>query len=431
LPEHNLQDQSVPCLASVHCQREILDNGLTVLVAENPIADIIAARIFVRVGSRWELPKQFGLFHLMAATLSKGTQTLSAQEIAEKVEGVGATLGTDTAPDYFLLSLKAVSADFPSLLRLAKDILRSPSFPESEVELEKKIALQAIRSQQEQPMALAFAQLRQSLYGDHPYAQTGLGTQETVALMQQEDLLQAHQQHFRPDNLIISLAGNITSEAGIALIEEVFADWLPPASPLPSLSCPNLANPPQICRQVQSIQQSMVVVGYLAPPVHDPDYVPLKLLSTYLGNGLSSRLFTELRELRGLAYEVSSFYPTRLDTSHFVVYMGTAADNTKIALESLQSEVQRLSQATLPTTEVQVTQSKILGQYALGKQTNAQIAQAFGWYETLGLGITYDQQFVQQIAAITPQAIHKAATRYLQAPYVSIVGMETAIYFDS
>jgi predicted Zn-dependent peptidase len=415
----------------VHCQQETLSNGLTVLVAENPIADIIAARIFVRVGSRWESPEQFGLFHLMGATLSKGTQTLSAQEIAEKVEGVGAALGTDTAPDYFLLSLKAVSADFPALLRLAEEILRSPSFPESEVELEKKIALQAIRSQQEQPMAVATAQLRQSLYGVHPYAQSGLGTEETVAQLQREDLLQAHQQHFRPDNLVISLAGNITPEAGITLVEETFADWSQPASPLPTLTCPHLSSQPQICRQVQPTQQSIVMVGYLAPSIHDPDYVPLKLLSTYLGNGLSSRLFTELREQRGLAYEVSSFYPTRLDRSHFVVYMGTAADNTRIALESLQSEVQRLSQAPLTANEVQVTQSKILGQYALGKQTNAQIAQAFGWYETLGLGITYDQQFVQQIATITPQAIYEAATRYLQSAYVSIVGTETAIFFDS
>jgi zinc protease len=415
----------------VHCQRETLANGLTVLVAENSIADIIAARIFVRVGSRWELPKQFGLFHLMGATLSKGTQTLSAQEIAEKVEGVGAALGTDTAPDYFLLSLKAVSADFPALLRLAKDILRSPSFPESEVELEKKIAMQAIRSQQEQPMAVALAQLRQSLYGAHPYAQSGLGTEETVAQLHREDLLQSHQQHFRPDNLVISLAGNLTPEAGIALVKEIFADWPLPASPLPSLTCPNLSSQPQICRRVQPTQQSMVMVGYLAPSIHDSDYVPLKLLSTYLGNGLSSRLFTELREQRGLAYEVSSFYPTRLEMSHFVVYMGTAADNTKIALESLQNEVQRLSKAPLSSTEVQVTQSKILGQYALGKQTNAQIAQAFGWYETLGLGVTYDQQFVQQIAASTPEAIYEAATRYLQSAYVSIVGMETAIFFDS
>jgi predicted Zn-dependent peptidase len=164
------------------------------------------------------------------------------------------------------------------------------------------------------------------------------------------------------------------------------------------------------------------MLGYLSPSVKQEDYATLKLLSTYLGNGLSSRLFVELREKRGLAYDVSAFYPTRLDTSQFVIYMGTAPENTKVALEGLRYEAERLCSSELSSEELQAAKNKLLGQYALSKQTNAEIAQLYGWYETLGLGIEYDAQFQEAVAHITPEQAQAAAARYLQDPYTSLVG---------
>ena len=147
--------------------RTVLSNGIVVLVVENPSADIIAARFFVRAGSRWEPSDQAGLSHLVSAVMPKGTEHLSSLDIAERVESVGASLGTDSASDYFLLSLKTVSADFREILALAVEVLRSPTFPEEEVELERRLTLQAIRSQQEQPFTIALDQLRSAMYGQH------------------------------------------------------------------------------------------------------------------------------------------------------------------------------------------------------------------------------------------------------------------------
>jgi zinc protease len=164
----------------------------------------------------------------------------------------------------------------------------------------------------------------------------------------------------------------------------------------------------------------------LAGAVDSSDYAALKLLTTYLGNGLSSRLFVELREKRGLAYEVSAFYPTRLDTSHFVAYIGTAPENTAIALDGLKQEVDRLCETVLTDEELQSAKNKLLGQYALGKQTNAQIAQTYGWYETLGLGVAFDDLFQQQVAEVTAEEAQTAAQRFLMQPYVSLVGSAIA-----
>jgi predicted Zn-dependent peptidase len=415
-------------LKKSHIHRTVLDNGIVLLLTENPTADIIAARIFIRAGSCYENQEQAGLAHLLSAVLTKGCEGLSSLQIAEQVESIGANLSADTAADYFQLSLKTVTADFVDILTLAAKILRSPTFPEAEVELERRIALQDIRSQKEHPFTVAFDQLRQVMYQDHPYAMSALGNESTMSRITRADLLQFHQTYFRPDNLVISIAGRITLDDAVAVVEKVFGDWQPPAAkPLPTLNLPNLTVQPQQVIVPQQTQQSIVMLGYMATAVNSPDYAALKLLSTYLGNGLSSRLFVELREKRGLAYEVSAFYPTRLFPATFVVYMGTAPENTQVALSGLQTEVDLLYTSPLPEVALQAAKNKILGQYALGKQTNGQLAQIYGWYEILGLGIEFDQKFQELIANVNAEEAMTVASRYLQKPYVSLVGQEEAV----
>lgn len=408
--------------------RTVLNNGIVVLVAENPAADIIAARIFLRAGSCYEMYEQAGLAHLLSTTIAKGCSSLSSFEIAERIESLGASLSADTAADYFLLSLKTVTADFAEILTLAGEILRSPTFPETEVELERRIALQDIRSQKEQPFSIAFEQLRQMMYQNHPYGLSALGDETTMSRITQADLVNYHQTYFRPDNMVISIAGRVTQTDAVDLVEKVFGDWLAPTNQQePTLNLPEIKVEPQRSLTPQQTQQSILMLGYLGTSVDSPDYAALKLLSTYLGNGLSSRLFVELREKRGLAYEVSAFYPTRLYPASFVVYMGTAPENTKVALSGLKAEVDLLSTTQLEESALTAAKNKILGQYALGKQTNAQIAQVYGWYEILGLGIDFDTQFQQAIAAVSASDTIDVACRYLREPYVSLVGQEEAI----
>jgi zinc protease len=305
--------------------------------------------------------------------------------------------------------------------------LRSPTFPEAQVELERRLALQDIRSQQEQPFTVAFEQMRQVMYQNHPYAMSVLGNEATMSRLTRADLAQYHQTYFRPDNVVISIAGRVTLADAEALVEQLFGDWQVPTEALPTINLPEIRVEPQHQLKPIQTQQSIVMLGYLGSSVSSPDYAPLKLLSTYLGNGLSSRLFVELREKRGLAYEVSAFYPTRLYAGSFVVYMGTAPENTTIALEGLRTEVELLCSTEVSESALQAAKNKILGQYALGKQTNGQIAQLYGWYEILGLGIGFDEEFQELIAAVSAQDAMTAACQHLQAPYLSLVGQEEAI----
>ena len=448
--------------------RKTLANGIVAIAVNNPSTDIMAARLFFRAGSRYDtIP---GTGHLMATVMTKGTSRQSSMEIAERVESIGASLGTESTTDYFLVSLKTISADFGEMLKLTSEIVRDPSFPEHEVELEKRLTLQSIRSQREQPFSIAFAELRSAMYADHPYALSTLGTEASVETLTREELQRYHRTHLRPDNLIVTLVGCIDPEQAIAQFEASFGDWQPPDLPIFRPSLPSLTSHPHRVGFAQETQQSIVMLGYLAPSVlpadtsdlpigeTDPrnnlaaclaaavtpdnsarfnsngldndvpsDYAALKLLNTYLGNGLSSRLFVELREKRGLAYDVSAFYPTRVETSQFVTYIGTAPQNTEIALDGLKFEVDRLTDCLLDDEELDTAKSKLLGQYALGKQTNAQIAQILGWYEAIGLGTGFDAAFPAAIEAVTAESARETARRYFRDPYVAVVGPEAAI----
>jgi zinc protease len=423
-----LKTQRVPLKhVQLNRQRLVLENGLVVLVTENPTADIVAARIFIDAGSRHEQPDQAGLSHLVAALLTKGTPTHTAQDIAAQVESIGASLGVSSASDYFMIKVKTVSSDFAELLELAAELIQFPIFPETELALERKLTIQAIRARQEQPMAIALQQIRQAIHPNHSYGQPGLGTLETIASLERNNLLEFHRQHFSPNTAVLSIAGNITVENAQTLAESLFGDWKISSLVPPTLPDIVEGSTPIQVIQTQPTQQSIVMLGYPAPAVEDADYAALKLLYTYLCSGLSSRLFTELREKKGLAYEVSGFYPTRLHPSHFGVYLGTASENTALALSLLKAELQRLSAQRLSQEAVNATQSKLLGQYALGKQTNHQIAHLYGLYAFLKLGSDYDQQFVQNIQAITPEQLQNVAITHLREPFISLVGPESAL----
>jgi len=406
--------------------RLVLPNGIVVLVTENPTADIIAARCFFAGGERIETPAKAGLTHLAASLMTRGTEQYSSLKIAEQVESIGASLGTESSSDYFVLSLKTISSDFHDMLLLGSEILRSPSFPDSELALERRLTIQSIRAQQERPFTIAYDRLQHLMYGDHPYGFSSLGTEESINAITRDHLIEFHQHQFRPDQMVVSIAGKILPKQAIALVEEAFGDWRSPSQPtVISTSTPQFQ--PLLVTHEQDTQQAIVVIGYPAPAVSSPDYAALKIVSTYLGNGLSSRLFVELREKRGLAYEVSAFYPTRLETSQFVAYIGTASQNTGTALEGLRYECERLANVSLTEEELKICKSKLLGQYALGKQTNGQIAQVYGWYEVMGLSLEFDRQFVEAISAVTQADVQNAAQKYFGTPAISVVGSAEAL----
>lgn len=406
-----------------------LGNGIVLAIVANPITDVVAARCFFRGGSSVEPADRAGVASLVAAVLTKGTQQYSSLDIANEVESLGAGLGAESTPDYFELSVKSVASDFPRMLALVAEMLRQPTFPEREVERERQVALQALQARRERPFTLAYERLRRALYGDrHPYSRSTLGTPESLAAIARADLVDYHRTVLLPDRLTIAIAGKIDPAVACALAIEHFGDWsaAPTSAPSVTTDLPK-RDRVTLCETPQDTQQAIVMLGFRAASTQSPDYAPLKLLSTYLGNGSSSRLFVELRDKLGLAYEVTSLYATRRYDAPFLAYLGTTPDNAGIALDKLRHEIDRLGSTPLSAAEVESAQRKMLGQYALGKQTNGQLAQTLGWYESLGVGAEFDATYPEAIANITAERLQTVAQTYLLYPAISIVGPKTAL----
>jgi zinc protease len=404
-----------------HCQR--LPNGITLIVTPSNTADIVAGRIFIKAGSYFDPVDRSGSSNLVAALLTKGTTELSAMEIASRIESVGAGVSAEANNDHIEVSFKSVTSDFADILRLVGEIIRNPVFPAEQVTLEKKLVVERIRSQAERPLTLAFQQLRESIYQSHPYARPLLGTTSNVIDITRQELVDFHHTYFRPDLVTISIAGNVDLAMVEQLVDEVFIDWFLPASPAPAIAAHLIESQAQRQTLAKDTKQSIVMLGHLSVAATDPDYFALRAIDSYLGSGLSSRLFVELREKRGLAYEVASVFSTKVDRSIFAVYMGTANEKVAMAINGLQAELARLCVAKLSEEELADTKTKLLGKYALSKQTNGQLAYIYGWYESLGLGWDFDQTLSRSIEALTTSQIEDVALKYFDRPYhLSVVG---------
>jgi zinc protease len=398
--------------------RRNLTRGGQLLFTENLETPIISTRFLFpsKIGAP-------GLAHLTSAVLTKGTERHNSQEIAGLVENAGAQLGVETATDYLLLGLKCLAEDFKDLFTLCLEILTEANFPEEQVSLEKNVTLQGIRAQKERAFSVAYAQFRENLYGPkHPYGYSTLGTEETVTAFQPRDLATYHQSAFNLDRMVLSLCGGVSDELK-DFVEEQVKSLAPKDAERTDGTVPAPA-PTGTHRIVtpQATEQTTVLLGYAACGIHHADYPALKVLNTYLGSGLSSRLFVELREKRGLAYEVSSFFPTYRQHAHFGAYIGTAPQNVPTAEEGLRRELEQIREIPLTDEALQAAKNKTLGQYALGKQTNSQIAQLLGWYEILGMGADHDERYPDLIGQVTAEDVKRVGQTYFTEPVVSLVG---------
>jgi predicted Zn-dependent peptidase len=403
---------------SVNFQRRVWPNGPIALVLANPTTDVVAGRLFVVGGSRCDGERP-GIGQLLAAVLTRGTTTANAREIADAVESLGAGLGTEVQPDYFLVRFKGVSADWPALLRLAGDLVQWPTFPATEVELERRLLLEAVQQRQTQPFAAAWDALRPHLYGAHPYGQPELGTAEAIAALSRAEVQDHYRRWFQPDRLIVALAGRLEPEAVWAQIDQQFGDWRGTAPPFP---LPARRFRPADAWVDHGHPQNWVLWGWPAPAIAQADAIPFHLLSVGLGDGPSSRLFVELREKRGLAYDVAATFPWRAAGSHLLAYASTAPADTETTSTVLAQEIERWQTEPLPEWEWQMLQSKVLGQHALRCQTNGQWAQALGWREAMGLPLPWDRQFAQAIQEATPQDVQRVAQTYLRQGSRAIAG---------
>jgi len=402
-------------------RREKLPSGLTVLVRENTSTPVVAASLFVRVGSRWETEQDAGISHLLQQVLVKGTTTRSALEIAETAEGLGGGISASADVDFSELRGTALARNWKKMLELMADVALRPTLPDAEIDGERKAMLTALRSRQDQPFPLAMDTVMGRVYGDHPYGRPVLGRPAALQRVDRAALVAYHQRFYRAPRMILAVSGDVSAREVMAEVARRFATAAGgEGEPEPTL-------PAAVARAdrtvlVRPAAQAQVLVAFLAPPTSHPDYAAVKVLTTALGGGMAGRLFTEVRDKQGLAYSTGGAYPSRLGPGVLYMQLGTAPANQARAEAAMLGELERIRRDPVNPAELNRAKAYLLGQFALDRRTNARLAWYDAFFEVLGVGPDFADRYARDVEAVTADDLLRVARTYLAAPTIVTLG---------
>jgi zinc protease len=410
-----------PAGAAPIAHREVLGNGIRLLVAPRPAIPIVVLRVSIRAGSALDPPDAPGLANLTAELLTRGTAKRTGPELDRAIEFVGGGLEANASRDGTTVSLAVLRKDLDLGLDLLAEVLLTPAFPENE--LTRKVAEieAALRRSEENPDAVAGRVLARLIYPGHPYAHPVAGTVESVGRLTREQVARFHREHYRPDAATIAVVGDVTVAEVRAAIARRLGAWLPPAAALPVVPLAP-AQPPVAAETIaRDLTQATVYLGRPAVRHDDPDYFPLLVANYVLGGGSASRLYMRVREERGLAYSVyGSFSPGRSGSS-YVVSLQTRVDAVGEAARLVRAEMARMGQGPVEASELSLAKSYLIGSFPLRLDTSRKVADLLIGIEEYGLGLDYPDRFRSEIAKVSAADVARVAARYMDPATFSSV----------
>jgi predicted Zn-dependent peptidase len=400
--------------------RERLPNGFTVIVRENPLAPVVAVSLLVAMGTRWERPETAGLSNFVHAVMVKGTMRRTGAEIAETVAALGGKMSASGDVDYSEVRGTALARFWRELLGLTAELALEPRLAPKDVDDERDYVLSRVQRRADNPAARAFDELYRALYGAHPYALPTLGTLDALKRFDHAAVGAHYRAFYRPDRMVLAVSGQVASAEVLAEASRLFGG-MPAAA---STRDPAIASPVARGARIvveQAAQQAQILVGALAPPMDHPDHAPVKVLATVLGGGMAGRLFAELRDRRGLAYTATAYYDPVREPGALVLYLGTAPDNAERAEQALAGEVARIRDERVGADDLARAKGYLLGRYTMDRRTNERQAWSLAFYDLMGVGTGYPEQYRRAVDAVTAADVERVARRYLDTPTTVIV----------
>lgn len=401
--------------------REMLGNGIRLLVAPRPAIPVVAVRAYVRAGSAFDPPEAPGLANLTAELLTRGTARHTGPELDRAIEFVGGTLDADASRDGVTVSLDVLRKDLDLGLDLLAEVLRSPSFPEDELRRQAGEIAGALRQSEENPEVVAGRALTRILYPGHPYAHPVEGTIASVEALTRARVERFYRRHYRPDALTIAVVGDVAVDEVRRALERRLGAWAPPAEPVASVP-PAPPDPPIAAETIaRDLTQATVYLGRPGVGRESPDYFPLLVANYILGGGSASRLYTRVREERGLAYSVySSLSPGRYGSAYTVV-LQTRVDGAGEATRLVREEMRRMGQGPVEPRELALAKSFLAGSFPLRLDTSRKTANFLIGIEEYGLGLDYPVRFAAGINAVTAADVARVVARYMDPAAFSTV----------
>ena len=366
----------------------------------------VSIGVWLTRGSRHESADKSGIAHFVEHMLFKGTATRSAEDIAQAIDSIGGQLDAFTAKEYASYYIKVLDEHLPLAMDILTDIVRNPAFSVEDIEREKKVVVEEIKMVEDTPDDLVHELFTQGFWENHPLGRPILGTRETVESFSAEVLSEYFQQAYTARNLIVSAVGNVEHERVRELVEKGFGS-LPANGSVLGEHAPQVV--PKVLIRNKELEQSHLCVGVSSYPQNHDDRYASYLLNTLLGGSMSSRLFQNVREKRGLAYAVFSGLSAYRDAGSFTVYAGCSNDAVGQVIDLVVEELRGVKQTPVPAAELQRAKDHLKGSLMLSLENTASRMSHLARQE-----IYFDRQFgldetLQGIERVTAADVQRVA----------------------
>jgi zinc protease len=419
-------------LSAVHFppfQESTLPNGLALVVIEHHAQPVLSVSLAWRAGAAADPVGKEGLAGLVAELLSKGTETRSADQIAQAIEGVGGSLSASAGDDFLTVTADALSDQAELVFTLLGDVTLHATFPDGELELARTRALSTLALELSEPGRLAQRRFATELYGRHPYGRSP--TRESYRATTRDDVLQFARQRLRPAGALLVVAGDVTEDQVRELAARVFGAWhgTPPGAAPPPPPAVRVTTDIVLVHRPGSAQANIALGNTTIGPT-DPLYYPARVAAQALGGGADSRLFLILREQKGWTYGAYAALRRYRGVGYWQASAEVRPEVADSALRELLHQVDRVRTEAIPASELAAVKGYLIGSFPLTIETPSQIAGQVGAAKLLGLGDDYLHRYRERLNAVTTREAQAAAARLFRHPGLTIVvvGDATKLY---
>lgn len=396
-----------------------LDNGLRIISDEMPNVETASAGVWIDAGARFEAQKVNGVSHMLEHMTFKGTRKRSAQAIAEEIEDVGGHINAYTSRENTAYYAKVLKEDLGLAVDMVADLVQNAVLDDEELERERGVILQEINQAQDTPDDVVFDMFQEACYPDQPLGRPVLGTLDGVGQMPRSDVLGYMTDHYRPSGMVLSAAGNFQHDQLIDLANEHF-----PQSSAKGIG--DTQDPAKYVggdiRESRDIEQVQLLMGFESFSYHDDDFYAASVLSMLFGGGMSSRLFQEVREKRGLVYSVYSFITAYADGGVFGIYAGTGEKDVKELIPVVCDEIGKLDQ-NIGADELKRAKAQLKSSVLMSLESTSSRAEQLARQLMIFGRVIPAEESVAEIEAVDEAAIKRVAARiFTGTPTIAALG---------
>jgi zinc protease len=403
-------------------QKIALPNQLVLLVSEEHSLPMVTIQILINSGSRQDPVGKEGLANLTSNSLLLGTLKHTITSLNEELDFMGASLDTSCSRDYAILSLRILKKDLYKGFNLLTEVLRQPTFPKNEIEREIQRTLGAIKSAEQKPMEVAEKSFRKALFLGSPYGHPVEGTQDSLSKLTREEVIQFYETFYHPNNAIMSIVGDITIGDIKGKLIPLLTEW--PASKIQKKEvATRFAKGPEVVKIDRNISQANIILGQPGISRENPDYYALTVMNYILGGGgFASRLLEEIRNKRGLAYSVTSFFDAGKFPGSFQIVMETKNPSAREAIDIALQQLKLILKERVSEKELEGAKKYFIGSFPMRFDTQMKLAGFLVQVEYYHLGLDYFDKYSSLIKTITSENMLRTAKKYLHPEnYILVV----------